>query len=180
MYVAPVEAAASSVVADGGPGIGVRGGFLDLAERDSGIQRSPYERMPEIAGQDPHVLHEHRPIPAVLAVRPDGRPQVMGRMSPGLVPPRRAGHILPWRIDSPSPEEILNRIGYGAMQLAGPRVFRPTPDRAAAIELCSSRPVGRANHLDPVTPPHLPGGDSGGGGRPTGNFQKRIDMGETA
>jgi pyridoxine 4-dehydrogenase len=28
----------------------------------------------------------------------------------------------------------LNRIGYGAMQLAGPGVFGPPRDRAAAIE----------------------------------------------
>ena len=29
----------------------------------------------------------------------------------------------------------LNRIGYGAMQLAGPGVFGPPRDRAAAIEV---------------------------------------------
>jgi hypothetical protein len=53
--------------------------------------------------------------------------------------------------------EIERIEHYGAMQLAGLGVFGPTPDRAATIEVCRSRPVGRANHRDPVTPPHLPG-----------------------
>ncbi len=33
----------------------------------------------------------------------------------------------------------LNRIGYGAMQLAGPGVFGPPRDRAAAIRCCGPR-----------------------------------------
>jgi len=36
------------------------------------------------------------------------------------------------------------------------------------------------NHQDPVTPPNPPGGEAFGGPPPAGNFQKRIDMGETA
>jgi hypothetical protein len=43
----PVETSAGSVVADGGPWIGVRGGFLDIAERDPGVQRSGDERVPQ-------------------------------------------------------------------------------------------------------------------------------------
>ena len=43
----PVESSAGSVVADGGPRIGVRGGFLDIAERDPGIQRGGDERVPQ-------------------------------------------------------------------------------------------------------------------------------------
>src|SRR5204862_7502677 len=33
----PVEAAAGAVISHGGPGIGVRGGFLDVPERDPGV-----------------------------------------------------------------------------------------------------------------------------------------------
>jgi pyridoxine 4-dehydrogenase len=37
----------------------------------------------------------------------------------------------------------LNRIGYGAMQLAGPGVFGPPRDRAAAIEVVRTAVVTR-------------------------------------
>jgi hypothetical protein len=43
----PVKAAAGTVVSHSGPGIGVRGGFLDVAERDPGIQRGGDGRMPQ-------------------------------------------------------------------------------------------------------------------------------------
>ena len=39
---------------------------------------------------------------------------------------------------------------------------------------------GRANHRDPVTPPHLPGGKPGSGPPPGRKFQQRIDIGERA
>ena len=39
---------------------------------------------------------------------------------------------------------------------------------------------GRANHRDPVTPPHLPGGEPGSGPPPGRKFQQRIDMDERA
>jgi aryl-alcohol dehydrogenase-like predicted oxidoreductase len=42
----------------------------------------------------------------------------------------------------------LNRIGYGAMQLAGPGVFGPPPDRAAAIELLRTAVELGVNHID--------------------------------
>src|SRR6201994_656612 len=42
----------------------------------------------------------------------------------------------------------LNRIGYGAMQLAGPGVFGPPDDRAAAIELLRTAVDLGINHID--------------------------------
>jgi pyridoxine 4-dehydrogenase len=42
----------------------------------------------------------------------------------------------------------LNRIGYGAMQLAGPGVFGPPHDRAAAIELLRTAVDLGINHID--------------------------------
>ena len=42
----------------------------------------------------------------------------------------------------------LNRIGYGAMQLAGPGVYGPPYDRAAAIELLRTAVELGVNHID--------------------------------
>ena len=42
----------------------------------------------------------------------------------------------------------LNRIGYGAMQLAGPGVFGPPVDRAAAIDVLRSAVELGVNHID--------------------------------
>src|SRR6201981_2288157 len=42
----------------------------------------------------------------------------------------------------------LNRIGYGAMQLAGPGVFGPPRDRAAAIEVLRTAIELGVNHID--------------------------------
>ena len=42
----------------------------------------------------------------------------------------------------------LNRIGYGAMQLAGPGVFGPPRDRAAAIEVLRTAVEMGVNHID--------------------------------
>jgi pyridoxine 4-dehydrogenase len=42
----------------------------------------------------------------------------------------------------------VNRIGYGAMQLAGPGVFGPPPDRAGALEVLRAALDGGVNHLD--------------------------------
>ena len=39
---------------------------------------------------------------------------------------------------------------------------------------------GRANHHDPTTPAHLPGGHAGSGPPPGREFQQWIDMGEPA
>src|SRR5258708_6886418 len=77
--------------------------------------------------------------------------------------------MLRWRIDSPESEGKsmttinrpaaqagsyrvgdldLNRIGYGAMQLAGPGVFGPPRDRAAAIEVLRTAVDLGVNHID--------------------------------
>jgi pyridoxine 4-dehydrogenase len=42
----------------------------------------------------------------------------------------------------------LNRIGYGAMQLAGPGVFGPPRDRAAAVEVLRTAVEMGVNHVD--------------------------------
>ena len=42
----------------------------------------------------------------------------------------------------------LKRIGYGAMQLAGPGVFGPPRDRAAAIEVLRTAVELGVNHID--------------------------------
>src|SRR5579871_6588544 len=42
----------------------------------------------------------------------------------------------------------LNRIGYGAMQLAGPGVFGPPRDRAAAIDVLRTAVELGVNHVD--------------------------------
>ena len=42
----------------------------------------------------------------------------------------------------------LNRIGYGAMQLAGPGVFGPPRDRATAIEVLRTAVELGVNHID--------------------------------
>jgi pyridoxine 4-dehydrogenase len=42
----------------------------------------------------------------------------------------------------------VNRLGYGAMQLAGPGVFGPPPDRAAAIALLREAVGSGVDHID--------------------------------
>lgn len=42
----------------------------------------------------------------------------------------------------------VNRMGYGAMQLAGPGVFGPPKDRAGALEVLRAALDGGVNHLD--------------------------------
>ena len=42
----------------------------------------------------------------------------------------------------------VNRLGYGAMQLAGPGVFGPPKDRAAAIRVLREAVTGGVNHID--------------------------------
>ena len=45
-------------------------------------------------------------------------------------------------------ELTLNRMGYGAMQLAGPQVFGPPKDRAAAIAVLREAVESGVNHID--------------------------------
>ncbi|MDN6859380.1 aldo/keto reductase family oxidoreductase [Pseudomonas sp. CAN2814] len=42
----------------------------------------------------------------------------------------------------------VNRMGYGAMQLAGPQVFGPPRDRAAAIAVLRAAREAGVNHID--------------------------------
>src|ERR1700761_3756944 len=42
----------------------------------------------------------------------------------------------------------VNRMGYGAMQLAGPRVFGPPKDRAAAVAVLREAVAAGVNHID--------------------------------
>ena len=60
-------------------------------------------------------------------------------------------------------------------------------DPLAGISTCTAacgrsvlRCSGRANHRDPVTASHLPGGQPGSGPPPGRRFQQRVDMGESA
>jgi pyridoxine 4-dehydrogenase len=45
-------------------------------------------------------------------------------------------------------ERSVRRLGYGAMQLAGPGVFGPPSDRAAAIAVLRAAVAGGVNHID--------------------------------
>ncbi|MDB5447378.1 MAG: putative oxidoreductase, aryl-alcohol dehydrogenase like protein, partial [Phenylobacterium sp.] len=42
----------------------------------------------------------------------------------------------------------VNRMGYGAMQLAGPGVFGPPKDRSAAIAVLREAVANGVNHID--------------------------------
>ena len=42
----------------------------------------------------------------------------------------------------------VNRMGYGAMQLAGPRVFGPPKDRHAALAVLREAVARGVNHID--------------------------------
>jgi pyridoxine 4-dehydrogenase len=45
-------------------------------------------------------------------------------------------------------ERIVNRLGYGAMQLAGPGVFGPPKDRASAVAVLRKAVEYGVNHID--------------------------------
>ena len=45
-------------------------------------------------------------------------------------------------------DRIVNRLGYGAMQLAGPGVFGPPKDRATCIEVLRTAIAAGVNHVD--------------------------------
>ena len=47
-----------------------------------------------------------------------------------------------------APDLTVTRMGYGAMQLAGPHVFGPPSDRAAAIEVLHEVVASGINHID--------------------------------
>src|SRR6201992_4010102 len=45
-------------------------------------------------------------------------------------------------------DHIVNRLGYGAMQLSGPGVFGPPKDRQAAIAVLRAAVASGVNHID--------------------------------
>src|SRR5580698_2752624 len=45
-------------------------------------------------------------------------------------------------------DRIVNRLGYGAMQLAGPGVFGPPKDRGAALAVLREAAASGVNHID--------------------------------
>jgi aryl-alcohol dehydrogenase-like predicted oxidoreductase len=45
-------------------------------------------------------------------------------------------------------DRTVNRMGYGAMQLAGPHVFGPPRDRAAAVAVLREAVASGVNHID--------------------------------
>ncbi|SEO92462.1 Predicted oxidoreductase [Luteibacter sp. UNC138MFCol5.1] len=45
-------------------------------------------------------------------------------------------------------DRTVNRLGYGAMQLAGPGVFGPPKDRAAAVAVLRAAVEAGVNHID--------------------------------
>ena len=45
-------------------------------------------------------------------------------------------------------DQAVNRMGYGAMQLAGPQVFGPPKDRAAALAVLRAAVDAGVNHID--------------------------------
>ena len=48
----------------------------------------------------------------------------------------------------PLGDRTVNRLGYGAMQLAGPGVFGPPKDRAAALAVLHAAVADGVNHID--------------------------------
>jgi pyridoxine 4-dehydrogenase len=48
----------------------------------------------------------------------------------------------------PLGDHTVNRLGYGAMQLAGPGVFGPPKDRAAALAVLRTAMASGVNHID--------------------------------
>ncbi|SMG50006.1 aldo/keto reductase family oxidoreductase [Paraburkholderia susongensis] len=48
----------------------------------------------------------------------------------------------------PLGDRVVNRMGYGAMQLAGPGVFGPPKDRDAAIAVLREAVASGVNHID--------------------------------
>ncbi|MGC1410132.1 MAG: oxidoreductase, partial [Acetobacteraceae bacterium] len=45
-------------------------------------------------------------------------------------------------------DRLVSRLGYGAMQLAGPGVFGPPKDRGAALTVLREAVAGGVNHID--------------------------------
>jgi len=52
------------------------------------------------------------------------------------------------RFTLPGTDRTLNRMGYGAMQLAGPHIFGPPKDRAEAVAVLREAVASGVNHID--------------------------------
>ena len=61
---------------------------------------------------------------------------------------RMANEALPGGTYTMAPDLTVTRMGYGAMQLAGPGVFGPPPDRDAAVAVLREAIALRINHID--------------------------------
>ena len=48
----------------------------------------------------------------------------------------------------PLGDRIVNRVGYGAMQLAGPGVFGPPKDHDVAVKVLREAVASGVNHID--------------------------------
>src|SRR5215475_11424423 len=48
----------------------------------------------------------------------------------------------------PLGDRVVKRLGYGAMQLAGPGVFGPSKDHGAAIAVLREAVANGVNHID--------------------------------
>ncbi len=55
---------------------------------------------------------------------------------------------IPMDFTFPGTSMTVNRMGYGAMQLAGPHVFGPPKDRAAAVAVLREAVESGVNHID--------------------------------
>ena len=52
------------------------------------------------------------------------------------------------RFTLPGTSMTLNRMGYGAMQLAGPQVWGPPRDMEGAVAVLREAVAGGVNHID--------------------------------
>jgi aryl-alcohol dehydrogenase-like predicted oxidoreductase len=52
------------------------------------------------------------------------------------------------RFTFPGTSLTVNRLGYGAMQLAGPGIFGPPKDRVEAIAVLREAVAAGVNHID--------------------------------
>src|SRR5258708_3091684 len=59
-----------------------------------------------------------------------------------------AGSKLGGRFNLPGTSAVVNRMGYGAMQLTGPGVFGPPRDPEAALAVLRDALAAGVNHID--------------------------------
>lgn len=64
------------------------------------------------------------------------------------IQPTLSDSALGGRFTFPSSNLVVRRVGYGAMQLAGPGVWGPPKDRAAAVAVLREAVASGVNHID--------------------------------